>query len=59
MNLDRLALALALIILGYLTYRGYGWAVLRRRARQGLGIDEYRPGGRRSCTSPIPAVHPA
>jgi thiol-disulfide isomerase/thioredoxin len=44
MNLDRLALALALIILGYLTYRGYGWAVLRRRARQGLGIDEYRPG---------------
>lgn len=44
MDLDRLTLALALIVLGYLTYRGYGWAVLRRRARQGLGIDEYRPG---------------
>ncbi|HLF37292.1 MAG TPA: thioredoxin family protein [Anaerolineales bacterium] len=44
MSLDRLALALALILLGYLTYRAYGWAVLRRRARHGLGIDEYRPG---------------
>jgi len=44
MNVDRLVLALALLLLGYLAYRGYGWAVLRRRARYGLGIDEYRPG---------------
>ncbi|MGH2620279.1 MAG: hypothetical protein ACRDHG_06870, partial [Anaerolineales bacterium] len=44
MDPDRLALALALILLGYLAYRAYGWSILRRRSRGGLGIDEYRPG---------------
>ena len=44
MNLDRLTLAFALIGLVYLAYRAYSWAVLRRRARHGLGIDEYRTG---------------
>ncbi len=44
MSLDRLALALGLIVLGYVAYRAYGWAVLRRRVRHGLGIEEYRPG---------------
>jgi thiol-disulfide isomerase/thioredoxin len=44
MMLDRLALALFLLVLGYLAYRAYGWAVLRRQARHGLGLDEYRPG---------------
>ncbi len=44
MLLERLALALALILVGYLAYRLYGWFVLRRLARAGLSLDGYKLG---------------
>lgn len=44
MLIERLALALALVLVGYFVYRAYGWLVLRRLARAGLGLDDYVPG---------------
>lgn len=42
--LERLAVALALILVGYLAYRLYGWFVMRRLARASLGLDGYMLG---------------
>lgn len=42
--LERIALALALLLLGYLLYRLYGLVILRRRVKAGLGLEEYEPG---------------
>ena len=44
MQLERFVLALALILVGYLAYRLYGWFVMRRLVRTGLGLDGYTPG---------------
>ncbi|MFQ5942109.1 MAG: thioredoxin family protein [Anaerolineales bacterium] len=44
MALDRLAIALALILLGYLAYRLYGWFVLRKLARAGVSLEGYTLG---------------
>ncbi|MCZ6529555.1 MAG: thioredoxin family protein [Chloroflexi bacterium] len=44
MPFERLALALGLILVGYLAYRLYGWFVLRRLARAGLTLDGYTLG---------------
>ena len=44
MPFDRLALALGLIVLGYLAYRLYGWFVLRKLARAGMSLDGYMLG---------------
>lgn len=42
--IERLFVALALIALGYVAYRLYGWFVMRRLAREGLGLDGYAIG---------------
>ena len=42
--LERLALAIVLILAGYLAYRLYGWLVMRRLARTELGLDGYMLG---------------
>ena len=44
MLVERLALALGLILAGYLVYRLYRWFVMRRAARAELGIDGYTLG---------------
>jgi len=44
MLVERLALALGLILAGYLAYRLYGWFVMRRAARAELGLDGYTLG---------------
>ncbi len=44
MPLERLALALGLIVTGVLAYRLYGWFVMRRVARRELGLDGYQLG---------------
>ncbi len=44
MVLERLFVAFALIALGYLAYRLYGWFVMRRLARAELGLDGYQLG---------------
>ncbi len=44
MPFERLALALGLILVGYLAFRLYGWFVLRRLARAGLTLDGYTLG---------------
>jgi thiol-disulfide isomerase/thioredoxin len=42
--LERVGLSLLLILLGVVLVRAATVLVLRRRARHGLGLDEYRPG---------------
>ena len=44
MILERLAVALGLILAGYFAYRLYGWIVMRRLARAELGLDGYTIG---------------
>jgi len=44
MMLERLALALGVILAGVLAYRLYGWLVVRRLARAELGLDGYKLG---------------
>jgi thiol-disulfide isomerase/thioredoxin len=44
MLLERLAIALGLILAGYFAYRLYGWIVMRRLARTELGLDGYTLG---------------
>lgn len=44
MLLERLALALGLILAGFLAYRLYGWYVMRRLARAELGLDGFTLG---------------
>ena len=44
MSFERLALALGLIVVGYLAYRLYGWFVLRRLARAGINLEGYTLG---------------
>jgi len=42
--LERLLVALALILFGYLAYRLYGWFVMRRLTRAGLNLEGYARG---------------
>ncbi len=44
MMLERLAAALALIVVGYLVYRLYGWFIMRRLVGAGMGLEGYTPG---------------
>jgi len=44
MMLERLAAALALIVVGYLLYRLYGWFIMRRLVGAGMGLEGYTPG---------------
>jgi len=44
MMLERLAAALALIVVGYLVYRLYGWFIMRRLVGAGMRLEGYTPG---------------
>ena len=44
MLLERLAIALGFVLAGYLSYRLYGWLLMRRLARAGVNLDGYTLG---------------
>jgi thiol-disulfide isomerase/thioredoxin len=44
MLLERLLIALGLVLAGFLVYRLYGWFVMRRLARSELGLEGYSIG---------------
>ncbi len=41
---ERMAIAIAIIVLGYLLYRTYAWLNLRRLRAAGLDLEGYSPG---------------